>query len=237
LAPRLVLSLSSKEIPIASNFTGADVAVFGAIERDGASVARAASFDVVVSVRGPRGQVVVREKSQWGPFWLNLDQRRYIAIPAFIGVLSNRPIDKIAGPDMLRKLTLGVDALVTAQGKRGEIFDPDEPQFRQAMMRLRRAEGLFVESPTSVTFLTPSIFQASLRLPGTVPIGRYDVDVTVLSEGVPLARASDSFLVRKDDVEQRIATAARERGWLYGAVAAAMAIFLGWVATVVFRRD
>jgi uncharacterized protein (TIGR02186 family) len=236
-AEALVLSLSSDEILIASNFTGADVAVFGAIERDVATVARNADYDVVVTFRGPRGQVVVREKKRWGPFWLNLDQRRYIAIPAYIGVLSNRPLEKIAGPEMLRKLRLGVDALVTPQGQRDKIFDLEEPEFRQAMMRLRREERLFAENPSGASFLSPTIFQASARLPGTAPLGRYDVDVTVLADGVPLAKGSGSFLVRKDDLERRVATAAHERGWLYGLAAVAMSILLGWLATVIFRRD
>jgi uncharacterized protein (TIGR02186 family) len=236
-AETLVLSLSSDTIPITSNFAGADLALFGAIERDGATVARAQDYDVVVTVRGPRGQVTVREKMPWGPLWLNLDQRKYIAIPALISVLSNRPLDAVATPAMLRKLTLGVDALVTPQGRRGELFDPDEPQFRAALIRQRREEGLFHDDPKAVTFLTPTLFRATVRLPGVAPLGRYDVDVTALSGGVALARASSAFTVLKGGFEQRVAVAAREHGWLYGLVTALMAMALGWLATVVFRRD
>ena len=236
-AEAIVMSLSSDVIPINSNFSGADVAVFGSIERDGATVSRAQDYDVVVTVRGPRGQVVVREKSRWGPLWLNLDQRKYIAIPAFISILVNRPLDKIAPPATLRKLKLGVDSLVTAQGKRGEAVDLEEPEFRAALARLRRSEGLFVEDGKAVEFLTPTLFKATVRLPGGVPLGRYDVEVDVLSEGMPLARASNGFTVQKGGVEQRVATAAREYAWAYGAATALMAVFMGWLATLIFRRD
>ncbi|MBL8587488.1 MAG: TIGR02186 family protein [Methylobacteriaceae bacterium] len=236
-AEQLLLSLSAERISITSNFTGADLALFGAIERDGATVARASTYDVVVNVRGPRGSVVVREKSAIGPFWLNADQRRYIAIPAFIATLSNRPLPQIAGDLMLQKLTLGVDALVPPQGRRTDIFDPDEPNFRQALMRLRRAEGLFVENGQAVTFLSQNAFRAAIRIPGTAPLGRYDVDVTLLADGVPLTRDSIAFTVIKGGVEQRLATASRERGVLYGLATALMALSLGWLATVIFRRD
>jgi uncharacterized protein (TIGR02186 family) len=236
-AEAIVMSLSSDVIPIDSNFTGADLAVFGSIERDAATVARAHEYDVVVSVRGPRGSVAVREKSRWGPLWLNLDQRKYIAIPAFISILTNLPLNAIAPPAMRAKLKLGVDALVTAQGRRGAVEDPDEPDFRAALSRLRRAEGLFVENDKGVTFLTPTLFKATVRLPGGVPLGRYDVDVAVLAEGMPLARAADGFTVRKGGVEQRVASAAREDAWLYGLAAALMSIVMGWLATVIFRRD
>lgn len=236
-AERLIISLSSRHIPITSNFNGADLAVFGAIERDSATVARAGDYDVVASVRGPRGTVVVRKKERWGPLWLNLDQRRYIAIPSFIGVLTNRDLDKVAQPQMQRKLILGVDALVPAQGSRTQIFDPDEPEFRHALTRLRRQDGLFLEDPKAVVFLSPGLFRAALRLPGVAPLGRYDVDVTVLSDGVPLARASADFEVVKGGFEQRVAVDAREHGWLYGLVTVAISLTLGWLATVIFRRD
>jgi uncharacterized protein (TIGR02186 family) len=234
-AETIVMSLSSGAIPIDSNFAGAEVAVFGSIERDGATVARAQDYDVVVTVRGPRGQVVVREKSRWGPLWLNLDQRKYIAVPAFISILANRPLESMATPAMRQKLRLGVDALVPPQGRRAD--EPDEPEFRAALARLRRSEGLFVENPKGVLFLTPTLFKAAIVLPGAAPLGRYDVDVHVLSDGVPLATASDGFTVHKGGVEARVAAASRETPWLYGLATALMAVFLGWVATIVFRRD
>lgn len=236
-AETIVMTLSSDVIPINSNFTGAEVAVFGSIERDAATVSRAQDYDVVVTVRGPRGQVVVREKSRWGPLWLNLDQRKYIAIPAFISILTSRPLSRIAPPAVLKKLRLGVDSLVTEQGKKGAAPDLEEPDFRAALARLRRAEGLFVEDDKGVVFLTPTLFKATLRLPGGVPLGRYDVEVDVLAGSMPLARATDGFTVRKGGVEQRVANAAREDAVAYGVATALMAMFMGWLATVIFRRD
>lgn len=236
-AEGLVVSLSSETIPITSNFTGAELALFGSIERDATSVSRASAYDVVVTVRGPRGQVMVREKQRVGPLWLDRDQRRYIAIPAFISVLSNRPLERIADEDRRRKLMLGIDPLVPPQGSRGAIYDIDEPDFRQALMRLRREQGLFRETGNGVVFLTPSLFRAAIRIPGIAPLGRYDVDVTVLNEGAPLARAALTFTVVKGGVEQRMASLARERPYLYGLATALMALLLGWTATVIFRRD
>ena len=236
-AEAIVMSLSSAAIPINSNFAGAEVAVFGSIERDGATVARAQDYDVVVIVRGPRGQVVVREKSRGGPLWLNLARRKYIAVPASISILATRPLGAVATAAMRQKLRLGVDALVPPQSRRVEGADAGEAEFRAALARLRRSEGLFVENAKGVAFLTPTLFKAAIVLPGAVPLGRYDVDVVVLSGGVPLATASDGFTVHKGGVEARVAAASRETPWLYGLATALMAVFLGWLATVVFRRD
>ena len=238
-AETLTTTLSSEKVGIASNFTGAEIAVFGQINRDGGTVARAAGYDVVVSVRGPKGTVVVREKKPFalGLFWLNLDQRKYIAIPAFISVLSNRPLSEISTPELRARWHIGVDNLVPAQGDRTKADFAMEPEFRVALARLRVGQNLFGEHPKAVTFIGTNLFRANVLLPGTVPLGRYEVDVALFVEGAQLATSNASFTVTKSGVEQTITGAARDNALAYGFGASMFALFAGWLASVVFRRD
>jgi len=60
-AETLITSLSNHRVLINSNYTGTQIAVFGAIERDAQTVARATGYDIVVTVRGPRQFLTVRE--------------------------------------------------------------------------------------------------------------------------------------------------------------------------------
>ena len=57
-AERLISALSTSRVLIASNFTGADVVLFGAVERDAQTVARRGGYDIVVTVTGPRETIV-----------------------------------------------------------------------------------------------------------------------------------------------------------------------------------
>ena len=107
----LITSLSRDLVLIQSNFTGETIALFGTYS---APPATNAGYDVVVTVRGPRGAVTVRRKQQWGPFWFNLDSRRYIAIPSFIAVLSNRDIAAIASAEVRADLRIGIAPLTAA---------------------------------------------------------------------------------------------------------------------------
>ena len=50
-------------------------------------------------------------------------------------------------------------------------------------------------------------------------------------------RVNSAFEVVKVGFEQFVAVAARDHGLLYGIVAVMMAMFTGWFASVVFRRD
>jgi uncharacterized protein (TIGR02186 family) len=233
----LITALSSDRVFITSKFGGAEIALFGSVQRDAATVARDANYDIVITVRGPRGQVTVREKKRFGPLWLNLDQRKYIAIPAFISVLSNRPIADISNVDMRQKMRIGIAPLVPEQPDRTLLYDPNEPNFRQALIRLRIGQQLFREESSAVHFLSPTLFTAPLRIPGTAPIGQYNVDVALFADGVQLTKASLGFQVTKEGIEHSIADLARDHAALYGAVTSGLAVLIGWLASVIFRRD
>ena len=47
------------------------------------------------------------------------------------------------------------------------VSPPDEP-FRQAFVRLKMEQQLYVERTNAITFITPSLFRASVPLPANV---------------------------------------------------------------------
>lgn len=232
-AQTLVTSLSTEHVPILSNFSGERIAVFGVID-PGSGPRPKSGYDVVVSVRGPRGAVTVRRKEQWGPMWLNLDARRYIAIPAFISVVSNRGLDEIATAEVRDDLHIGIDALIPQQTAARQANDP---VFREALQRLRRQQGLFMDDQKGVRFIAQTVFQAQVDLPGAAPLGVYDVEVALFSDGALAARSNLKFTVSKFAVEQWVAEAAHRTPLLYGVACAFLAVLIGWLASVVFRRD
>ena len=77
-AETLVTSISSSRVEITSNYTGGTIAVFGAVERDGQTIARTGGYDVVVTAKGPRQNLTVREKEPVGPLWLNREQQQVV---------------------------------------------------------------------------------------------------------------------------------------------------------------
>ncbi len=233
-AETLILSLSTHRVAITSTYTGSSIVVFGAIERDERTVARAAPYDVVITVRGPRRTTIVREKERVGPLWLNTSQRRFVDLPTYLAVLSSRPIDEIAGGAFLTRSRLGLDMQIAPPGM--------EPRARaapgrEALLRLKNDQGLFTEEPRGVTFLTPSIFRAPITLPAVAPTGNYDVEVALFVDGAQLARQTTNFEVVKTGFEQATVTLAHDHAIFYGLGVVAMAVLFGWLATIIFRRD
>ncbi|RDI57723.1 TIGR02186 family protein [Microvirga subterranea] len=235
-AETLITSLSNHRVLITSNYTGTSIAVFGAIERDAQTISRATGYDAVVTVRGPTQYLVVREKEQIGPVWINQEQQKFPLAPSYLGVLMSAPIDEITSPQLRQRQKIGLRAIIDAPDFTNVRDGADQP-FRDALYRLKEQEGLYHEDERGVTFLTPSIFRASIPLPATAPPGNYDVEVTLLADTVILARTITHFELVKTGFEQQVGEVARDWSVLYGLTTALLAIFFGWGANVIFRRD
>ena len=235
---RLVASLSNHRVMVTSNFTGEELVLFGGIEQDGASRPRRSGYDIVVTVTGPRQTTITFRKERMLGIWVNADSRVFEDAPAYLAVLSNRPLDAIASTETLRRLQLGLDNISLPQRASINIAaaGSDDP-FRLAFIKIKSDHGLYREVSNGVTFLAPALFRASIPLPAEVLVGTYEVDVRLIADGAQIARAPAPFEVYKSGFEQVVTTAARDQGALYGLATAMMALATGWFASVVFRRD
>jgi uncharacterized protein (TIGR02186 family) len=237
-AEHLVIDLSAHQVQINSSFVGTDLVLFGAIERDDKTVARSGTYDVVVRVTGPPQQEVTFRKSRVLGIWVNAEARQFLNVPGYLAMLSNRPLNEIAGPDTLRRYHIGLENVTLPQQIAGDIGDvPLTDPFRMAFLRLNREQRLYREVPNAVTFRTANLFRAAIRIPANVPVGSYNVDVFLFAEGVMLAPSDSAIDIQKVGFEQFVANSAHEHGVLYGLATAGLALLTGWFASVVFRRD
>ncbi|MEJ2434990.1 MAG: TIGR02186 family protein, partial [Pseudolabrys sp.] len=109
--------------------------------------------------------------------------------------------------------------------------------FREAFVRLKSEQGLYRQSSTAVTFLTPTVFRAEIPLPANVQTGTYRIDVKLFSDGAMITQTNTALEVIKAGFEQYVADAAADYGLLYGIATVLMALSIGWIASVMFRKD
>lgn len=237
-AERLVVSLSNHRVAVTSSFVGEELVLFGTIEPDQPRTALRPSYDLVVTVRGPRQTLRTRRKERVLGIWVNVDSREFVRVPSYLAILSNRPVEAIATLDVRRRLQVGLDNYLLPQRIGPDVADtvPDDP-FRTAFVRLETQYGLYRQSATSVTFLTPTVFRAAIPLPSNAPTGSYPIDVKLFAGGEMIARTSSALEVMKAGFEQYVADAARDHGLIYGLATSLMALLTGWLASIVFRRD
>jgi uncharacterized protein (TIGR02186 family) len=229
-AEKLTVALSSDHIVIDSNFSGASLTIFGDIERDTRDFLYG-RYDLIMVVRGPSGAVTIREKKQAGLFWLNADEHVFNKAPSFLAILSDRPIIEMVDYGNQQRLGGSIEAQV------GRVTGEGETDFSSALIRIRRKQGLFIDEPDAITFLSPTLFRAAIRLPGYAPLGAYEIETEAFADGLPVGRTKAAFSVRRSGIEHRLAVAAQDHGVLYGFAVIIMALSMGLIASVIFRRD
>lgn len=236
-AENLIVSVSNYRVTVSSNYSGEVLVLFGSVEHE-RGVPERGGYDIVVTVSGPRSDMVTRRKERVLGIWVNRDSREFIKVPAYLGIFANRPVAAMAAPDVQRRLQLGLDNVSLVQHIGPDYADvvASDP-FRRAFVRLRAEQGLYREVSDAVTFLTPTLFRTGIPLPAKVPIGLYDVDIKLLADGALVTKTQTSFEVVKVGFEQFVADSAQHHGLLYGLVTAMMALMVGWLGSVVFRRD
>jgi uncharacterized protein (TIGR02186 family) len=237
-AERLVVSLSTQRVLINSVFSGTELVLFGAIERDGTAPERRFGYDIAAIIAGPNQTLLTLRKEQVAGIWVNVESRTFVNVPAYLAILSNRPFDQITSSEARRRLQIGFDNTILRQRIGPDVADVvREDAFRQAFLRLKVERRLYLESPRDVTFLAPTLFRASVPLPAEAPVGSYSVDVMLFADGALITRTTSAFEILKVGFERFVVTAAREYGLLYGILTAIMALSTGWFASIVFRRD
>ena len=230
------IGLSTDRVTIASDFSGADLTIFGALDNADPLVARRGRYDVIVVLEGPPRPIVVRKKNRVLGMWINTQSETFVNVPTSYSVATTRVWQDITNPASYRQMALGADNItITPMNRDGEPATIAE--FTAALRERKRATGLFSERIGGVQFLSQSLFRATLHLAPNVPVGTHRARAFLFKNGVFIKENSAQLAIQKAGFEQRVYRAAQDHGFLYGLFAVGLAFVTGWVGRVVFRKD
>jgi uncharacterized protein (TIGR02186 family) len=224
----LVAGLSQDTIEIRSTYSGTDITVFGAVERP----TIVALPDIVVAVRGPATDMRVRRKDRVLGIWINRNREILYGMPGYYFAASNRTLKKIADDVTLRQYGLGLDALKP----RTTTGEHDPRPFIQAAIRDEQKNGLYDAKDRGVEFLSGTLFRARVPLPASAPRGDYIATVYLLRDGKVIDVRSSKLTIDQTGLERRVFDFSRDQPLAYGLSTVAMAMLLGWLSSLAFRR-
>lgn len=233
---RIDIGISTNEIAIASDFSGADITVFGAIDHADELLLSTFAYDVVVTLEGPRQLATVRRKERVAGIWINRHSIRFEPIPASYSMSSTRPLPDIANRLELSARDVGIDNIrLVPTGSVGNGSRLTE--FRDALRRIKQTAGLYQRDPTGLQFISKALFKASVRLPANIPIGQHRVRAVLYKNSEFVMEKAILLRVVKTGLEQFIYNLAHHHSFAYGLLAVLIAIVTGWLGSVVFRKD
>ena len=220
----IIADLSSHLIAVTTGFVGAELLLFGAIQEAG---------DIALIVRGPAVPVTVRRKDRVVGVWINEDSVRFEGVPSFYAIAATEGFVERAPPTLLRSLQFGLDNLRLAAP---DVTPAEAASFRSALVRRKKAEGLFPSAIQPVAVLGDRLFRASVWFPSNVPTGAYAVEVYFVIDGEVASAQTTPLSVSRLGIGAEIFDFARDQSVIYGLLAVFMAASAGWLAGYIFRK-
>ena len=227
---------SQNHFYIEPSYDGTSITLFGSVDSDRL---KDEPFDVAITIHGPITPVTVWKKARRAGLWINAESLTLDGVPNYYAVLSTKPLEDIASFEERKAHELGIAVLqfpVTASPKSEAPANPPQ-EFRDALIKLKRTSGLFVEdNQAAIEFLGARLFRAKVFLPAAAGPGLYRAYFYVLQKGGVAGEASAHIRLNKVGIEAGLSSAAVDHPWLYGVLAVMLAAAVGGGASLVFRR-
>jgi uncharacterized protein (TIGR02186 family) len=230
------IGLSADTVSITSDFSGANLTIFGSIDNVDPVVAREGGYDVIVVLEGPARPVVVRLKQRVLGMWINTEAETFVNVPFSYSMASTRQLQDIAEPKVYRQLALGIGNIYMQPLDR--TADPATiEKFTAALRDRKKASGLYSERPGSVQFLSQTLFRATVSLAPDVPVGTHRARAFLFKAGGFVAQTSAPLVILKGGFERRIYQVAHDHGFFYGVFCVLLALLTGWAGRFLFRKE
>ncbi len=221
----LVADLSNHLIAITTGFTGTELLLFGTTQDDA---------DVVVVVRGPNEEVVVRKKDRIAGIWMNSDGMIFNAVPAFYYVAATEGVEFNLPIHELRRHQIGVDNIrMTPPIGR---TDSEVAEFQRSIVRLRQSAGLYSVTPGLVEKRGQRLFRTKVLFPSNVPVGTYIIETLLVRNGTVQSAQTTPLFVSKVGSGAEIFLLAQNHGAIYGVLSILLAVSAGYGANWLFKR-
>lgn len=231
---RILAALSQNAVGITADFTGSEIFVYGAVERNRIADERDDGIQIIVAVTGPDQRVIIRKKSRKLGIWVNDASVEIDRAPSFYAVATSGPLDQILTETSDLRHRITIDKAIRLVGEARNVGDPAE--FSDAIIRLRRASGIYFEQIGGVSIIERMLFQTRIQLPANIVEGDYQAKVYLLRNGRVVDDFATTIKVRKVGLERWIYNLAHEHSLLYGILSILVALLAGWGASEIFRQ-
>ncbi|MEL7303046.1 MAG: TIGR02186 family protein [Pseudomonadota bacterium] len=232
--------VSTRSVAITSSFTGVEIVVFGAIENARQPAVDEGTYDIVIVVSGVRQQLTTRRKTNRAGIWVNTDAVTFENVPSYYAISTTRPLDEIAEPDVLLRNDIGFSriSMRAAPEGDGEEKRPTAKlqEFRDAVVRLKQREGLYLNNEYGVVYVGRTLFRATIDLPANVPVGPLNARIFLFRDRDLVDTFQTRVNLERRGLERYLHNFAFGLPLLYGIFCVLVAVLAGLTASAVVAR-
>ena len=224
IAAPLISGISTNEINIDTKFKGAQILLFGA---------KGDAGNIVITVRGPKKNFLVTKKQKLLGVWYNGVRVNFENSYSFFSIFSTFNNGEIQ-EDIMKDLELGKDFLDFSTSTK--INEKDKNDFKVELIEKMEKNNLYNNSANKVEFLNETLFKIMLNFPKNIVRGIYTVELYLIKENTLISFQSIPIYVNQVGISAKISDFAIRQDMLYGLVAVALALVVGWLANYIFAR-
>lgn len=225
-ASDITINLSDPIVKITAGFSGTNMLLFGVAPAGG---------DVVVVIRGPIREEIVRQKEQVMGVWVNRKEIILEDVPSLYMMASNRPLDEFLPGGIAYTHQIGLEN-IQMKPRKDFAHIKEWEHFRHALIRNKEKQGLYKWDPQPLLFLGNRLFRTNIHFPANLTVGTFGIDTYLIRKGEMIAFETTLLNVRKFGVEADVYDFAHRHSFAYGLLAIIVAGLAGWAANAAFRK-
>ena len=192
--------------------------------------------DVFVTITGAVAKEEFQRKGRVGPLWVNVGRLSVSGAPGLCLIAGSRTPTGLLDRARIEEHLLDLEAVL-----HGATFEPegsDPALVRREYLALKRSQGVFGVFDGAVRREPGgrSGFEAAIPWPDAAPPGEYTVAVIQAAGGRIVRRETAGLRVELVGFPRFIAEMAFHRSSLYGAMSVGIALAVGLLIGLVFRR-
>lgn len=220
----IISGISTNEIDIDTKFQGAKILLFGA---------KGDAGNIIIAVRGPKKTFLVTKKEKLLGIWYNGERLKFKDSYSFYSLFSTFN-DQDQTDELLNDLELGKSNLNFRVS--GEVTEEKKNEFQLQLIDRLEKNKLYSSGTNKIDFLDETLFKVMLNFPKNIARGVYTVEIYLINEGTLLSFQSIPIYVNQVGFSARILDFAYQESFLYGLLAVAIALVVGWLANYLFVR-
>lgn len=214
------LNLGKDVIGITSGFSGEALEIFGLKDR---------GDDVVLVVKGPARDIMVRRKERMFGGWVDAKHVVFKDVPSFYRVAASYDLEALAGIHFLEKHEIGTENVHFMYHETD--FSLEEVQvFRDALVREKSEQALYSADWQKIDTLENRFYRASFYLPHNVPVGAYEVRAYAFRGGEMIAARQAAFDIERIGVNHKVHQYSQANPFRYGFLCVFLALYTGWLS-------
>lgn len=223
-AKPLMSGLSQNDIKIDARFSGTTLFLFGV---------RNLAGEIVVVIRGPKQDYIVRKKENVLGMWLNRKQMKFKNIDGFYAVYSSVDVSEIEDL-ILSNLNIGLENIIF--NYEGKAYIEEIDYFKKAILANKFNKKLYMEGFENIDFMGDALFKTQMSFSKHIPEGEYNAEIYLIDGKNLVGVQSIPISVSKTGFEAEIYNFAHQNKILYGILCVLSAILAGWFANMIFWK-